>query len=375
MASVAAGGSAGFIVGEAGVGKTALLRWVAQHGDSRVVWIRGAEYESVLPFACAADLLTPLRPHFAGLPAVQRRALETALALTDGPMPTSLAICAAALGALAAACDQEPLVVLVDDLQWIDPESRQLMLFVARRIVTERICIIFALRDQPGIAPPPHDLPLLHLTGLTLAECTDLARRRGLAVPERIMREVVESTGGNPLAVLETLTHRPEAATASGTRPITVGTSVEQAWRPVLDRLPEETRRALFVLAVGRLPGLPGVADLLTAMGLSIHDLEPAESQGLVRASEEGLELRHPLLRQVLIDATAVGVRLRTYRALADLGGPEQRVWYLSYTAADLILRALDVLGAHGSERNRQESAQLGTGWLAPSGTTTAPRC
>ena len=137
VGSVSGGGASGVVLGEAGIGKTALLRQVARATPDRVCWVRGVESEAVLPFAAAADLLARFQSTFGTLPCAQRQALEVALALADGPPPSPLAACAGALGALAAAGDEQPLVVLVDDLQWIDPESRQLMIFVARRLSTE----------------------------------------------------------------------------------------------------------------------------------------------------------------------------------------------------------------------------------------------
>jgi AAA ATPase domain len=138
VASVSSGGAAGIVTGEAGIGKTALLHRLTRRSEAPVRWLRGIEAEAVLPFAASADLLTPLRPYFSAVPPSQQRALEVALALADGAPPGALAICAGALGVLAAAGDETPLLVFVDDFQWIDAESRQLLLFVAHRLTTER---------------------------------------------------------------------------------------------------------------------------------------------------------------------------------------------------------------------------------------------
>ena len=193
------------VTGEAGIGKTALLHSLARRSEAPVRWLRGMEAEAVLPFAAAADLLTPLRPYFPAVPPSQRRAIEVALALADGAPPNTLAICAGALGVLAAAGDDSPLLVFVDDLQWIDAESRQLLLFVARRLVTERVGILFAVREGASEDSVVHDLPVLRLQGLTLAECEELARRRNLHTRPQELHELVRATGGNPLAVIETL--------------------------------------------------------------------------------------------------------------------------------------------------------------------------
>ena len=333
-AAVNSGGAAGVVTGEAGIGKTALLHCLAQRCEVTVRWLRGMEAEAVLPFAAAADLLTPLRPFFAAVPPSQRRALEVALALADGPPPSPLAICAGALGVLAAAGDDSPLLVFVDDLQWVDAESRQLLLFAARRLTTERVGMLFALREGVSEESVVHGLPLLRLTGLTLAECEELACRRRLSTRPQELRELVQATGGNPLAVIETLARRSAlGGTPEAGMGVAVGLQVQRVWQKVLDALPERTRNTLYVLAIARPPGLPVLPSLLESLGLSLQDLMPAEQLDLVTVDRDQVELRHPLLRQVVIDATPLAVRVPTCRALAELAGPEQRPWYLSLAA------------------------------------------
>jgi predicted ATPase len=141
--SVEGGGSA-LIVGEAGVGKTALLTHVAdvasKRAGLRVLKARGEESEAALAFATLADLLLPLREKFAELPQTQRLALEVYLALSSRPAAGPLAPCAGALRVLASAADEQPLAVLIDDFQWVDPESRQILLFTARRLEAKESC-------------------------------------------------------------------------------------------------------------------------------------------------------------------------------------------------------------------------------------------
>ena len=267
VSSASSGGASGVVLGEPGIGKTALLRQVAQATSHRVCWVRGVESEAVLPFAAAADLLTPFRSWFDNIPDAQRQALEIALTLADGPPPSPLAACAGALGVLAAAGDERPLVILVDDLQWIDPESQQLMLFVARRLATEHAVMLFAARDVPGAQCPIGDLPPLRLTGLDVGECELLARRRGLTVPRDVLESVVRATGGNPLAVLETITRAPPPE-GIGEQMVTVGPSARRAWQSVLGRLPAPTRRALFVVAISHAHGFTALPAILDTMQL-----------------------------------------------------------------------------------------------------------
>jgi DNA-binding CsgD family transcriptional regulator len=360
VGSASSGGASGVVLGEPGIGKTALLRQIALATSHRVCWVRGVESEAVLPFAAAADLLTPFHPLFDNIPGAQRQALEIALTLADGPPPSSLAACAGALGVLAAAGDEQPLVVLVDDLQWIDSESRQLMIFVARRLATEHVVMLFAARDVPGFQHPIGDLPTLRLAGLELGECELLARCRGLTVPPGILDSVVRATGGNPLAVLETITRVP-LPTVAGEQDVTVGPSAERAWQGVLHGLPAPTRRALFVVAVSHARGLPALPAILDKVQLGLADLEPAEQQGLVHVDSDQVTLRHPLLRRVLIDSTPLAVRLPTYRALADLAGPDLRAWYLSHATVGPDREVADRLveAAEDTRRRSGYSAAL----------------
>jgi hypothetical protein len=351
VSSVICGGAAAVIVGEAGVGKTALLRRVALRTSAMHRWVCGLEAEAALPFACAADLLTPLSDDFATVAPSQRRALEVAFALADGPPPTTLAICAGALSVLAAVGDHDPLVVFVDDLQWIDPESRQLLLFVARRLVTERVVILFAMRSEVGQERLLHGLPELRLEGLTPAECELLARTRHPQLRQGELDGLISATGGNPHALLASL---PRWGPSAHTDGVTIGVDVRKAWQEILTPLPASTRRALFVLAAGDSPGLPSPPVVLDALGLSLADLEPAERLGLLRVSNDNLTLRYPLLRQVLIDATPLGVMRSTYLALAELAPPEQRVWLLAKAAIGPDRTVAEALFAAASDARRR---------------------
>ena len=351
VSSVSGGGSAAVIVGEAGVGKTALLRRIADRTAARHRWICGLRGEAVVPFACAADLLTPLRHGFRAVPPSQRRALEVAFALADGPPPGTLAVCAGALGVLAAAGDDDPLVVFVDDLQWVDPESRQLLLFVARRLLTERVVILFALRSEVGRQGLAHGLPELRLEGLTPAECEQLARLKYPQLRQGELGGLVSATGGNPHALLESMARGDPSAQTEG---VAIGSDVRNAWQQILNPLPASTRRALFVIAAGQSPGLPSPPVVLDALGLSLADLEPAERLGLLLVSSDQVTLRYPLLRQVLVDATPLGVMRSTYQALAELAPPEQRAWLLAKAAIGPERPVAEALFAAADEARRR---------------------
>lgn len=353
------GGSAVVVVGEAGVGKTALLgRVAATASTAQVRWIHGVESEVVLPFAAAADLLLPLGAHFDRLPDVQREALEICLALRPGAAGSPLAACAATLGVLASAGEQQPLLVLVDDFQWVDPPSQQILLFVARRLATERVVIVFAVREQPGIDRVPLNLPTLVLAGLSVAESRALAVELRIDVSAEVLGRLVEQTAGNPLAIVETLSTVPRDTLLGAGLDFggpSVGPTLQRAWSEVIDGLPEATGVALFVLAASRSADPADIGLVLDTLGCSMTDLAPAERCGLVRALPQQISLRHPLLRPVIISRIPVTEQPRMYRALADNARGHLRAWYLAASTVapdDAVADMLDVAALQARERS-----------------------
>ena len=347
--SVDDGGAAVVIAAEAGIGKTALLRHVAAVASNRgmrVLRARGEESEAVLAFAAVADMLLPWREKSAELPQAQRHALEVCLALSSGPAAGPLAACAGALGVLASVADERPLAVLVDDFQWIDPESQQILLFAARRLAAERIVMVLAVRDEPGARPPGQDLPALRIGGLPAAECAELARVLGVDISGPALRSLVELTGGNPLAVLENLAGAAEGTGAFEPGRLTLGAALENAWGRVFDELPEDTRHALFVVATDSISGGRHVAAALGALRLPLSALTAAEQRGLVLTADGQIQLRHPLIRPVVLSRTPLWARAAACQALAGASAGYLRAWYLAAAATGPDDTAADALAA-----------------------------
>jgi predicted ATPase len=180
LAGAVAGQSASLLVrGEAGIGKTALLRYATRSAPGfAVLETRGVESESQLPFAALCDLVRPVLDRLAAIPERQAAALAGALALgppvTSDPFPA----CAATLSLLAAAAEEKPLLAVVDDAQWIDPSSQQAILFAARRLGAEGVALLLAVREGEGEGFPANDLPELRLTGLHADAAEALLARR-----------------------------------------------------------------------------------------------------------------------------------------------------------------------------------------------------
>jgi len=361
--SVDGGGAAALILGEPGMGKTSLLGFAAAKARQRgtaVLTVVGVESEALLAFAGIADLLRPLREYMGRLPVTQRQALEVCLALSDGPAHGPLAACAGTLGVLAAASEDSPLVIVVDDFQWVDAESAQILLFVARRLATEHIVMVLAVREEPDASLPVTNLPVLHLTGLSPAECAELAKRQGIAVARSVLQSLVETTGGNPLAVVE---HQRLAMASSGTsdrgtassEPSALHASLERTWGRLVEQMSDESRTALFVGAADHETKGHYAARALDSLGISLGSLEPAERLGLVKCVNGEIHLRHPLLRSVVFARTPLASRVAVYRALADAADGYLRTWYLAAAATgpdEAVAAALMAASSNARERN-----------------------
>ena len=366
--SLDSAGSAAMLVGEAGMGKTALLTHLATFATARtgirVIWLRGEESEAVLAFAAAADLLLPLREHFACLPEGQRLALEACLALSGAEPCGPLAACAGALGVLATAADQTPLVILIDDYHWVDLESRKILQFIARRVSAEPIIMIIAVRDEPGFPVVSAGLPTIRLSGLGYDDCAELARQRQIAIAPDNLRSLVQRSGGNPLVVLENLASAADMAGFPGDEQLVLHSSVDRVWSRVLMQLPAATQRALFVVAASHGAGSAGLGMALGEVGLSLQSLEPAERRGLVRMADDGVRLCHPLLRSVVLDHTPLADRIRVYQVLARASDGSLRAWYQAAVATgpdETVAEAL--VQAAGDARRRSGYGAAARAW------------
>ncbi|EIV93291.1 response regulator containing a CheY-like receiver domain and an HTH DNA-binding domain [Frankia sp. QA3] len=382
--------------GEPGVGKSALLRYAERTSSARVLWLRGVESESVLPFATLADLVLPLREYLRELPDAQRAALEISVALSEGSLASPYATCAGALSLLAAAGEDRPLVLLVDDLQWVDPPSRQALLFVARRLAAERVAMLLAVRSQAASVWEGAGLPGVEVTGLSSPDCADLLAARGVRAAPHVLADLVRRVGGNPSALLEAVASLREAQ-LGGHEPVgelpLPGRSWERAWSERLDDLPEATRAALVVLAAGNTVPVATLGRALTAVSGSLADLDAAHDAGLVRALDiaagdatcrfpqaaadvpsagagQGLAFAHPLLRAVVLRRAAPSARLRAYQALAEVCDGDAAVWYAAAGAggpddrvatalADVAVRTRRRAGYGASARAWHRAAEL----------------
>ena len=241
------------IRGEAGIGKTALLRYAArQAAGFRVAQITGVEAEMELPFAGTHQLCAPMLGRLDALPRPQRDALRVALGVATGDAPDRFLVGVAVLGLLSAVAEERPLLCLVEDAQWLDAASSQVLGFVARRVLAESVAIVVAVRGVGRSAsdPPTRDfdgLPELRLDGLRENDARALL---AAVVPgrldDRIRDRIVAETRGNPLALLELPGHTTAAELAGGFELPAAGDvqgHIEDHYLRRVGALPEATQR------------------------------------------------------------------------------------------------------------------------------------
>lgn len=333
------------LVGDPGIGKTALLEYAAaQAPDFDVVRARGVESEAEVPFAALYELCRPYLERLDLLAPPQASALRAAFGLGEDET-SRFAVGAGTLSLLAAAAEERPLLLLVDDAHWLDQGSADALAFAVRRLRVDRIAALLATRPGEGRTFERRDLPELELEGLDESSSSALlaSSAQGVITPER-EREIIGLARGNPLALLE-LPKRVETL-PNGAEPIRLGKQLERAFAARALELPEETRSALLVAAVTSTPDLEIVRRALERLGLSTAELEPAEATGLVALVDSSLEFRHPLVRSALYHAADAAERRRAHAAVAAaLGADERGAWHLAAAtvgADDAVAEALE---------------------------------
>ncbi|MFL6112392.1 MAG: AAA family ATPase [Catenulispora sp.] len=328
--------SAVVLVGEAGIGKTRLLDHVAETAtDLRLVRAAGVESEARLGFAALHSLLRPFLDGLGALPAPQREALASAFGLRAGPPADRYLVGMAALTLLAGAASARPLLCLIDDVHWLDRESRDALAFVARRLGADALGLVLADRgDQPGPGAL-EGLAVVPVRGLSDADAHELL---GLNVTGRldpaVAARIVADTGGNPLALIESvdaLGPAHLAGTAPLLEPLPVGASLENYFGRLIQGLPEDTRTFLVLLSAAP----PEDALLLWRaageLGVTAKAADAAISAGVVTRGRL-VDFRHPLIRSAVYRGADAAERRRVHAALAAAGdpvrGPERRAWH-----------------------------------------------
>ena len=332
--AVRAGESRAIVVsGDPGVGKTALLEHLSgQASGCRLARIAGVQSEMELPFAALHQLCAPMLDKLPGLPNPQRDALEIAFGMSSGSAPDRFLVGLAVLGLLSEVAEDQPLVCVVDDEQWLDGASAQVLGFVARRLGAESVGLVFAAR-VPG--SDLAGLPECKVEGLAEADAQALLKAE-LTGPldRRVLDRIVAETKGNPLALLELPRGFTPQELAGGfglPGAARLSSTIEQSFRRRVDNLPAQTRRLLLTAAAEPLGDPALLWKAAAQMGIGAEAATPAVQADLVEF-ERRVRFRHPLVRSVVYGSALPQERQEVHAALAAVTDPRQdpdrRAWH-----------------------------------------------
>jgi DNA-binding CsgD family transcriptional regulator/tetratricopeptide (TPR) repeat protein len=337
----AEGGDGGVLVlhGEPGVGKTALLQYAIDAGEGyRVARTSGVEGEMELPFAALQQLCSSFLELEERLPQPQRDALDIAFGLQAGPPPNPFLVGLAVLGLLSEAAHDRPLLAVVDDAQWLDAGSARALTFVARRLLVERIALVFATRELSSLLTR---LPQLHVEALGHRDARSLLESV-LPAPldDRVLDRIVDETRGNPLALLELPRGLSPTQLAGGfglPANVPLSASIEESFTRRLAALPYDARRLLLVAAADPVGDPALVRRAGELLGIPDGTAAAVESEGLLEFGPT-IVFRHPLVRSAAYRASGLKERREVHRALAEATDPDldpdRRAWHLANATA-----------------------------------------
>jgi DNA-binding CsgD family transcriptional regulator/tetratricopeptide (TPR) repeat protein len=332
--AVRAGESRALVLhGEPGVGKTALLDYaVEQASGLRVVRAAGVQSEMELAFAGLHQLLAPMLDRLEGLPLPQRDALHTAFGISPGPPPDRLFVALAALCLLSEVAEEQPLICLVDDEQWLDRASAQVLAVVARRLEAESVGLVFAARVPSDELAGMQELAVEGLREEDARTLLDSALTGPLDA--RVRDQIVSETHGNPLALLELIRGYTPAELAGGfglPGEVPLSTSIEESFRRRLEALPADTQRLLQLAAADPVGEPLLVWRAAERLGIPAQAATPAAEAELLEFGARVL-FHHPLVRSAAYRSASLQERQDVHRALAEVTDPEldpdRRAWH-----------------------------------------------
>jgi hypothetical protein len=338
--AVSVGESRALVVhGEPGAGKTVLLDYLAeQAAGCQMARVAGVQSEMELAFAGLHQVCAPLLDRLEVLPRPQAEAVRTAFGLSAGPVPDRFLVGLAVLSLLAEVAAKQPLMCLVDDAQWLDQASAQLLTFVARRLDAESVGLVFGTRIPGGDLA---GLPELVVGGLPESEARALLDAV-LAGPidARVREQIVAEAGGNPLALLELPRGLTAAELAGGFGLPGAGPlagSIEDSFRRRVEALPAQTRQLLLVVAADPTGDPVLVWRAAGQLTIGAAAAQPAVEAGLIEFGGR-VRFRHPLVRSAVYRSAPVPDKQQAHAALAEAtnpqADPDRRAWHRAAAAA-----------------------------------------
>jgi DNA-binding CsgD family transcriptional regulator len=374
VAGIVDGGSALVLEGEAGMGKTTLWRTAVEAGEDAglcVLRAEPAESETTLSFSGLSDVLDPVLDEvLAPLPAAQRGALARALVLeeVEGPAPDAHAIGVALLNGLRGLCEARPLLLAIDDVQWLDAASASALSYATRRLRAERIGVLLARRSGLG-SPLVDDLRRrrgLHELRVDALDVTSLHQvvhaHLSVALPRPLLAEVHQASGGNPFFALEIVRTlaRSGAAVEAG-KPLPVPEALHDLVHGRLRALSTECRDFLAAAAAHAHPTI-SVTEEASGVDRAVG-LLPALEARVVEAQRDEIRFTHPLLAAGALETVDPVRRTEIHARLAELlEDPEARAWQLAACSErpdGNIAAALEAAAAHARARGAPRPAAL----------------
>lgn len=332
-------GRALLVRGAAGIGKTAMLdtaRSLAAERGVRVLWACGVESETEVAFSALRDLLGPVLSTLGALPAPQSAALATALGLAPGVPGDRLAVGAATVGLLEQAASAQPVLVIVDDLPWLDSASRECVVFAARR-VAGRLAVVMSSREEAlDDLTSGAEVSELVLPRLDRRAGIELVRRAAPEVVPAVAAALADAADGVPLVVLGLVAELDPAQRAGLSElplPLRVGAGLPDVHRRRLARLGSDTQVSLLVAAAFAGEDLRAVGSACTVLGVDVDSLADAEEAELVHIRDGRLAFVHPLVRGAVYARSLPGQRRAVHAALAQVLRGEARAWHLGLAA------------------------------------------
>src|SRR5580700_88661 len=341
LLDAARAGRSGVLVvrGEPGIGKTALLDWaIGSAAGLRVARVAGVESEMELAYAALQQLCAPMLDKLEALPDPQRAALGVAFGLSAGAAPDRFLVGLAALSLLSEVAEQQPLLCVIDDAQWLDRASAQVLAFVARRLLADPVALVFVTREE---VEEFGGLPELLVGGLGEGDARELLSSvvRG-PLDERVRDRIVAETRGNPLALLELPCGLTPAELAGGfglRGAVPLAGRIEDSFGRQLEALPDQTRRLLLLAAADPSGDAPLVWRAAERLDIPVQAAASAVEAGLVEFGSR-VRFRHPLVRSAAYQSASFPERQEAHWTLAAVTDPQvdpdRRTWHRAQAAA-----------------------------------------
>ena len=310
------------IEGDPGIGKSTMLAEARAAAHGTTLSTTGIEGESDIAYGNLADVFRGHYDHLTAIPERQADALASVFAIGPSAPADRFTVASATLNLLGSIAAEGPLLVTVDDAQWVDPASFQALLFTANRLDVRGTVLIFAVRARQPAGQQLSRFPNLSLDGLDASEARQLLAESGVpAMSEASTSRLVEESGGNPLALLTLPTTMPAddlALWALSAEPLPIGSVLEDAFCGNITTLPPETRQALLMLAILG-PETARNLPLAPTPDLSLDDLDAAEEAGLIVYRHGRPEFRHPLIRAAAYRVSSSAARRRAHLQAARM--------------------------------------------------------